>query len=115
MFASFAMLYIAACGIASRRLRRRFGSSAAPYTAVAVIGSALIASLVALVLLELWGSTWEMLRLRDGHLSYRAGRQPWAQSGLEVFAIGVAVFLGVAVRCFRATPASAASDRPHEA
>jgi len=115
MFASFAMLYIAACGIGSRRLRRRFQSSPAPYTTLAVIASALLTSVAGLLLLELWGSTWEMMRLGDGHLSYRAGREPWAQSVLGEFAIGVAVFLAVAVRRFRATPASAACDRPRQA
>jgi hypothetical protein len=114
VFVSFAMLYVAACVLGSRWLRRRFRSSAAPFTAAAVIVSSLLASLVALVLLELWGSAWEMLRLGNGHLSYRAGREPWAQSGVEMFAIGVVVFLGVAVHCFRAAP-SAACDRPNEA
>jgi hypothetical protein len=47
---------------------------------------------------EMWSWVVEMMRLRDGHISYRAERLPWYRFGVPLFVLGLAIFGSVAWR-----------------
>ena len=71
-----------------------------------LVGLALLAPAVAVIVLisaQLWSVWAEMIRLGDGHISYRASRLPVAQHGWLVFSCSMAIYACVcATRYFRA-------------
>ena len=70
------------------RIRRRFKMEAVPLLIAAALSS--IGLAVAVVAIgQVWASAVEVMRIGNGHLSYRAFRIPWSQHRLATFAIVV--------------------------
>jgi hypothetical protein len=90
MAAIFGMVAYAVAGRVQRRLH-----SGTPL----VVGLALVSLVVALagvMVGELWSWMVEIIRVGNGHLSYRAFRLPWTQHRTVIFAAGVGMFLVLA-------------------
>ena len=85
---------------------------------VALIAIALLVAGAGVLLAQLWSTTVEAWRLRDGHLSYRTNRLPIGNHALLAWLTGVVLFLGVAalrypkiIAAARARPIGAARPR----
>ncbi len=50
---------------------------------------------------ELWSGALEALRVGNGHLSYRVSRIPWNAHRLDIFIVGVILFLLIALLRYR--------------
>lgn len=73
-------------------VRRRFGSQERGAFLIATTFASIVASAAVVMIGELWSWVVEMIRVDDGHLSYRALRLPWAHHRLEIFVVGLALF-----------------------
>ena len=95
----FGVLYaMAAYGLAGR-IRRRFPPDEWPPFLIATVAVSVFASIIGVMVGDLWSVTMENLRLGSGHLSYRMDRIPWRQHRAQLFACGVVVFwLAAALR-----------------
>jgi len=95
LFPMIMVLWFAAARLADR-VRRRF----LPGEPTLALGFTLLMALAASGLWWVVGEQWswmvEMLRLRDGHISYRAGRLPWYGFGVPLFVSGVFLFCWIA-------------------
>jgi hypothetical protein len=64
--------------------------------------AAAVVALIGVVGGEIWCDSFEMVRLGNGHLSYRETRVPWTHHRVELFLVAVFVFaLLTAVEWFR--------------
>lgn len=57
-----------------------------------IVYTSIIASVVGMLLGEVWSDLMENIRLGNGHLSYRAERIPWSHHRLGIFVGGVVLF-----------------------
>jgi hypothetical protein len=94
---SFAMLY----GVVSSRLiggifsRLPVDEPLPALAAIAMMSAMVSAS--GLMSLSLWAEAVEMVRVGNGHMSYRVGRLPWGQHQAELFVTGVVFFWLIAL------------------
>jgi hypothetical protein len=91
----FAALYgLVAYGV-SRRVCRNFplgsGSDVAA-ALVATVMTSMLVSLPAVMAGEMYAITVEMIRVGNGHLSYRTDRVPWTQHRIALFLAGMVLF-----------------------
>ena len=100
---AFAALYLLACQSAVRALVSRFPLDERTPAIVSTFAISATMSASGTVLLGLWAEVFEMLRVADGHMSYRVGRSPWTHHTTELFVAGAALFVFCAVRCYRQT------------
>jgi hypothetical protein len=92
----FAFLYaLASYGLAGV-IRRRFPSDEGPAFLIATVAMSVLASIVGVMLGDLWSVSIENLRMGSGHLSYRIDRIPWRLHWGEAFICGLVVFWLVA-------------------
>jgi hypothetical protein len=78
------------------KLKARFaGDEPFAFALAAVFWSIFVAALV-LLLGHVWSAVLEVLRIGNGHLSYRATRIPWSHQWTPVFFAVVSVFLCLA-------------------
>ena len=94
---SFAIVYGCGASVCVRWIFRTYRAREDLTTMVIMttIGS-LLTSVAGVILGEVWSGILESLRIRNGHMSYRAARIPWTQHHLELFVAGVVVFLLIA-------------------
>lgn len=96
---SFAVLYgFVAYGV-TRGLCRDFpleGGWGSAVAVVATIVTSILVSFLAMLVGEWYTLAIEMIRVGNGHLSYRVDRIPWNQHRAELFFAGVAFFWLVA-------------------
>ncbi len=59
---------------------------------VMIVYTSIIASVVGVLLGEVWSDLMENIRLGNGHLSYRLERVPWSHHRLGMFVGGVVLF-----------------------
>ena len=59
--------------------------------------SSVLSGVAAVGILTLFAHIIEIVRLWDGHISYRGGRLPWEQHPLPVFFAALAMFWAVTV------------------
>ena len=94
---SFAVLYGWGASLVARWLCRVYGPREGLITvAVMTVLAALLLGVAAVMVGEAWSLLWEMYRLGNGHMSYRAERIPWVQHRVELFVAAIAVFLLIA-------------------
>ena len=62
----------------------------------AVAVTSAVVSTAGMLVGELWSGAVEMLRVGNGHLSYRADRIPWGQHRASLFFCGVLLFWAIA-------------------
>jgi hypothetical protein len=91
------------------RIRRRFSRDEKIPALVAVIIASLIVTFAVLLAGELWSWIVEIVRVGNGHLSYRTFRLPWGRYRLEIFAAGLVIFWAIAWLGYRREPAAAAT------
>lgn len=92
----FAFLYaLASYGLAGA-IRRRFPSDEWAAFLIATVAMSVLASIVGVMLGDLWSVLIENLRMGSGHLSYRIDRIPWRLHWGEAFICGLVVFWLVA-------------------
>lgn len=96
VFAPMALCFGVVAWWAAARVRRRFPAGEVWPALVATLLVSIVASGAAVLVGDLWSWIVEMIRVGDGHLSYRAFRLPWSRHRLAIFAAGVVVFWGVA-------------------
>ena len=98
VFVAFAVLIRAALRSMFGALDERLGDSRGAWVATTAV-LILVMSVVGTFALNLFGYGVEIVRLWDGHISYRAGRLPWEQ---HPFAVGLGLMiLSVAVSLTR--------------
>ena len=91
---SFFFLYGWAASRLARWLYRLYGpSESLPTVAVMTVLVSILTAVAGVMLGEQWSGIWEIQRLGNEHISYRATRVPWTQHRLELFLAGVVVFL----------------------
>ena len=93
----FAALYGWVANGAARRLLERFPADEPWPALIATAAAAVFASAAAVIVGGLSSMIVEMVQLGDTHLSYRAGRLPWQQHWLTLFAGAVMVFCVIAL------------------
>jgi hypothetical protein len=93
---SFAMLYgLVSSGLVGRTFSHfPVDEPAAALAAIAVVSTMVSAS--GLMSFILWADAVEIVRVGNGHMSYRVGRLPWGQHWVDLFAAGVIVFWMIA-------------------
>jgi hypothetical protein len=88
----YGLIYVLGAFLIVRWLWRRIGQED-PSRAAAMSGfGAAVVALIGVVGGEIWCDSFEMVRLGNGHLSYRETRVPWTHHRLELFLIAVLVF-----------------------
>jgi hypothetical protein len=104
VMASFAALFgLVAYGV-SGRVNRNFPLDRGRESVVAVAAivlTSILVSGVALMVGEWYAITVEVIRVGNGHLSYRTQRIPWTHHRTELFFVGVALFWLVAALRYR--------------
>lgn len=104
----FVLLYGLGADIMVRRLRRRYPRGEGWIAlGVVVVLCSLAFGLGGLLMGGMWSGAAESLRVGSGHLSNREFRLPWNQHRGEIFALLVAVFVGIAAIRYRAAINSA--------
>jgi uncharacterized membrane protein len=94
---SFALLYGWGASLLARWLCRIYGPpESLPTVVIMTIIAALVASIAGVMLGEQWSWLWEIRRLGNQHMSYRAERIPWTQHRPELFVAGLVLFLLIA-------------------
>ena len=83
-----AVLTLVAAWVIAHRARSRFNTETVPLIAAAALASLGLAIAV-IAIGQLWASAVEVIRIGNGHLSYRAFRIPWAQYRLATFTLVV--------------------------
>jgi hypothetical protein len=95
-----AIIFILAAHAVARRVSDNFpwsGGWDSVAAVVATIGAAAAVSVLAVMMGESLAIGIEVLRVGNGHLSYRTGRIPWTQHRMALFLAGIVLFLLVAV------------------
>ena len=99
---TYGAIYILAAYLIVRWLWRRIGQEDPSRAAVMSVFAAAVVALIGVVGGEIWCDSFEMVRLGNGHLSYRETRVPWTHHRVELFLIAVVVFgLMTALKWFR--------------
>lgn len=94
---SFAFLYGWGASLLARWLYQRYGpSEGLPTIVVMTVLLSILASIAGVMLGEVWSGIWEIHRLGNDHISYRAARIPWSRHRLGLFVAGAAAFLLIA-------------------
>ena len=91
----FAALYGLVAYALSRRVCRNFpldGGSDVAAALVATVMTSMLVSLLAVMIGEWYAITVEMIRVGNGHLSYRTNRVPWTQHRIALFLAGSVSF-----------------------
>jgi hypothetical protein len=79
---------------------------------VAVVAVSLVTAWAGMMLGEVWSILMEVLRVGNGHLSYRTDRIPWVQHRVAAFVSGVIAFWFIgAIRYSRRTSRAGLSSR----
>jgi hypothetical protein len=90
---AFIALYALAATPIVRRFCRRNADHRETSGWVVMVGyTSVIASVVGVLLGEVWSDLMENIRLGNGHLSFRAERIPWGHHRLGIFIGGVVLF-----------------------
>ena len=89
---SFGLFYVLIAYCVAGGLVHRFPSDEPLSAVFAVVVISLAISIVGVMLGELWSMLIEMLRLGNGHLSYRMERIPWVQHRTLLFFCGLIIF-----------------------
>jgi hypothetical protein len=90
------VLFVFAARYTVNRVRRTYLADGRGITLVITAFASAGVSLLFVAFGGQWAWIVEMLRLGDGHLSYRAARIPWAGHWVEIFLAAVLVFWAVA-------------------
>jgi hypothetical protein len=93
---SFAVLYAAAASGVARWILGSLTAAAGWAAVAAVAVTSAVVSTAGMLVGELWSGAVEMLRVGNGHLSYRADRIPWGQHRGSLFFCGVLLFWAIA-------------------
>ncbi len=114
---SFALLYGWGASLLVRWLGRTYGpSDSLPTVAVMTVVASILAAAAGVMLGEEWSALWEIHRLGNNHMSYRAVRIPWTEHRLALFIGGVVLFLLIAAfhhrRMMTTVPGPAIWRRP---
>jgi hypothetical protein len=72
----------------TRRIATRFAGEAIPTVASVVLAS-IVMAVVMVVIGQVWAAFVEMIRIGNGHMSYRAARIPWSHHRPLTFALAV--------------------------
>jgi len=90
---TFIALYAWAATLIVRRVGRRNADHQETWGwVVIIVYTSVIASVVGVLLGEVWSDLMENMRLGNGHLSYRVERIPWGHHRLGMFVGGVVLF-----------------------
>jgi len=89
-------LFALFCWIALGRAVQRFASDGAVPRAVAIAAASVILATGGVLFLEPFAAAVEMLRLGNGHLSYRGERIPWPHGRPAVFAARIRLCSAIA-------------------
>ncbi len=89
---SFGILYAVVAYYLTGLIRRRFPPDEWVAFLIATIAMSLVATIVGVLVGDLWSLLMENLRMGSGHLSYRVDRIPWRQHWSELFVCGVLIF-----------------------
>jgi hypothetical protein len=93
----FTVVFVVAAIRLSRALLSRFAPEQRWPAGIGIAASAVFVSAAAVMIGDLGATTVEMIQLGDTHLSYRAARIPWNQHWTSLFAVGVLVFVAIAI------------------
>jgi len=91
VFAPMAVVFGTVAFFVTGKVQQRFPSGP-PFIVTTLLVSAVVAA-AGVLLGELWSWLVEMIRVGNGHLSYRALRLPWTRHRTEILLAGVAIFL----------------------
>lgn len=109
VFLPMAAAFVLASRVVIGRLVAGYGRGSTPGEragAAAILALwAPLAAALALAVTQVWGITVEMMRLGNGHISYRAFQLPASRHGWPVWGAAVGVFAAVAAMCLARTPA----------
>ena len=83
-----AILYVLVVWSVTRRIRSRFAGELVP-TVIAILLASLGLAIALVGLGQLWAGAVEVLRIGNGHLSYRASRIPWTHHRESTFVLAV--------------------------
>jgi hypothetical protein len=90
---TFIALYAWATTLIVRRVcQRHADDQETSGSVVMIVYTSVTASVVGVLLGEVWSDLMENIRLGNGHLSYRAERIPWSHHRLGMFVGGVVLF-----------------------
>lgn len=90
---TFIALYGWAATLIVRRVcRRNADRQETSSWVVMIVYTSIIASVVGVLLGEVWSDLMENIRLGNGHLSYRAERIPWSHHRFGIFVGGLVLF-----------------------
>ncbi|HKR60888.1 MAG TPA: ECF transporter S component [Pyrinomonadaceae bacterium] len=78
-------------------IRRRFWSGERIGFLIATIAMSVVATMIAVIVGDLWSLLIENLQMNSGHLSYRVARVPWRQHWVVMFFYCLGVFWLAAV------------------
>ena len=90
---SYGAVYAIFAYVIVRWLWRRIGQEDPSRATVISVFVSLVVALIGTIAGEIWCDGLEMVRLGNGHLSYRETRVPWTHHRLELFFCGVLLFL----------------------
>lgn len=99
---SFGVLYAFCAGLVASRLLRSPLSDRGWRAAIVIVVASAFVSGAAVGAGGVWSGLWEIVRIGNDHLSYRAARLPWGRYLPQLFGVGVVLFWIVAAFQYRA-------------
>jgi hypothetical protein len=101
VFVALGTMYVMAAYTMAGRIARRFPVDEWVASAFAILALSLAAAFVAVSIGDTLSIGAEILRVGNGHLSYRADRLPWRRHHTVVFAVAVCLFWLLALLRYR--------------